>query len=63
MTHLNGGAGADRFELARNSDSSVLTYDGGAGEDTLVNNWLPYNAWHLTGAGQGYVTGRRRRCA
>lgn len=57
MTHLNGGAGADRFELARNSDSSVLTYDGGAGEDTLVNNWLPYNAWHLTGAGQGYVTG------
>ncbi|HMY39817.1 MAG TPA: hypothetical protein PK011_10870, partial [Marinagarivorans sp.] len=57
MSHLQGGAAADRFELQHNSDTSVLTYDGGEGEDTLVNNWLPLNSWHMTGENQGYISG------
>ncbi len=57
MSHLQGGAAADRFELQHNSDTSVLTYDGGEGEDTLVNNWLPLNSWHMTGENQGYIYG------
>ena len=29
MTSLQGNSGADRFELQRNGDSSVLSIDGG----------------------------------
>jgi hypothetical protein len=54
---ITGSDGDDRFTVAAALSSSIaISFEGGAGSDTLVGRDVD-SVWQLTGAGEGHVGG------